>query len=367
MNIKSILLTLFLAVSPAAFSSVIFGDGAGNGYAFSATLPGPNSCSASPLSATANNFANFYSPSSFTGNFTIFTTTLNGVPAFRSGLTSAMFTNPAFNGCSAGNNHFVLVAPFDVNGTFIDESVNVGTVRYMAFAIYIPSTGYYSVQAEIFNSLQSSVVGFANGVGNLSPWGIIAQLHGPNGQGPGAGPYSNYGGQSPDFALALDNSQPSSTTVAGTGGCPVVSDITNNSGDPRPLNYSINYNTGQVPGTNVQCFFTTNSAVVTNQWTSFIVAINLQGTATGYIKVYRSDAGSGAYTKVIDIESIATLMYDPAVDGSSATNLMCCHAWSWGSYRQSSHPSTYYLSAFTLGNDWASVQLAAFGTAFSQP
>jgi hypothetical protein len=61
---------------------------------------------------------------------------------------------------------------------------------------------------------------------------------------------------------------------------------------------------------------------------------------------------------------VATLQYDPAVDGSNAQRLKGVHYWKQGPYRATStHTDTIYLNGITRANSMGAAAAAAFGTA----
>jgi hypothetical protein len=188
----------------------------------------------------------------------------------------------------------------------------------------------------------------------------VLQLHGPD----------EYRA-SPDLAFGLEGGTgaslepPKHPTIVQ---CPARSGIVNASGHAT-IAYNVGYNGGDVSPSGARhqipttCYLSRDARPAFDRWTDFVLAVTWAGTPSGGFTVYRRDAGAMAFDEVLHVKNVATLQYDPAVDGSSAQHLKGVHYWKQGLYRAiSAHTDTVYLSGITRANSMAAAEAAAFET-----
>lgn len=205
-----------------------------------------------------------------------------------------------------GGERSEVLAIQDGAGAQIFETATSGT-QYYGCAYWLPAG---------WNGISTT--------GDANAWSIILQLHGPD-----------VLGQSPAFALYAG-----ARTLGG------------------PQNYFISVYGGDVltgPGFATNYNFTTRGAIVTDQWTQFIIEIIYSSSTTGYVEVWRRDEADASFTSVLQVPSVATLQF-------STGNPVGNHYWKQGYYRgpSSAGTSLFYFGPFVRGTDFNEVATAAF-------
>jgi hypothetical protein len=242
----------------------------------------------------------------------------------------------------------------DANGKVVNEADSIGKTIFYGFSIYVP-------------------IGFKAATQTGYPWGIVFQLHGPDGSF-NSGNYN----ASPDFAFGIEAGVSAQTTRSVNPSittCPVAEAFSNRSGN-SVVAYVAGYNADDVSDRGprggskkpTNCYFSSDPFPTFGKWTDFVIAVRWAGTPSGGITVYRRDIGTKGFKTVLHLTDIATLSYNNVVDGSSATNIKGTHYWKHGLYRAvSDHRDTIYLSGISRGMSFEDVEAASFETHDGMP